>query len=51
MTSNRAYRKGMTPEEACKELKCNKGQQHDPELINIFLKLRGYEETTDSMDV
>ncbi|MBI4778268.1 HD domain-containing protein [Candidatus Desantisbacteria bacterium] len=44
MTSDRAYRKGMSQQEACKELKRNAGSQHDPEIIEAFLRLRGYEE-------
>ncbi len=44
MTSNRAYRKAMSPEAACRELRRNEGQQHDPEIVKSFLKLKGYEE-------
>ncbi|MDI6782146.1 MAG: HD domain-containing protein, partial [bacterium] len=44
MTSDRAYRKAMSPEAACMELRRNEGQQHDPEIVKSFLKLKGYEE-------
>jgi len=37
MTSNRPYRKSLSPEEARDELKSCSGKQFDPELIRIFL--------------
>lgn len=40
MTSDRAYRKGMSNRDACMELKAHAGQQHDPEIVNVFLKLK-----------
>lgn len=36
MTSDRPYRKGMTSEEACDELKRCAGDQFDPEVVRIF---------------
>lgn len=40
MTSDRAYRKGMSNEEACQELEKYMGKQHDPELVKKFIELR-----------
>ncbi|MEW6606848.1 MAG: HD domain-containing phosphohydrolase [bacterium] len=40
MTSERPYRKEMTPDEAIKELKDNSGTQFDPEVVEKFLIVR-----------
>ncbi|MBI4777918.1 HD domain-containing protein [Candidatus Desantisbacteria bacterium] len=40
MTSDRAYRKGMSNSDACMELKSNAGCQHDPKIVKVFLKLK-----------
>ena len=39
MVNNRAYRKGMTPEAAMKELETQAGRQFDPWLTERFLKV------------
>ena len=39
MTSNRAYRKAKTPEEALETLKSFAGTQFDPKLVEEFEKL------------
>ncbi|MBI4777423.1 HD-GYP domain-containing protein [Candidatus Desantisbacteria bacterium] len=41
MTSDRAYRKGMSNSDACMELKVNAGLQHDPKIVEVFLRLKG----------
>ncbi|MGM0436963.1 MAG: HD domain-containing phosphohydrolase [Bacillota bacterium] len=38
MTTDRAYRKALSKEEAIKELKDNKGKQFDPKIVDAFLK-------------
>lgn len=38
MTADRAYRKGLAPEVAYKELKDFAGRQFDPRLVKIFLE-------------
>jgi HD-GYP domain-containing protein (c-di-GMP phosphodiesterase class II) len=40
MTSDRAYRKGMSNSAACTELKANAGLQHDPKIVEVFLRLK-----------
>lgn len=37
MTTGRAYRPGMTPDEAIRELKAHAGSQFDPAVIDAFL--------------
>lgn len=44
MTANRPYRKGMSVEDAIKEIERCKGTQFDPELADIFIKYSLYEE-------
>lgn len=39
MTSSRAYRKGLAPEVAYKELQDFAGRQFDPRLVDIFLEI------------
>lgn len=39
MTNDRPYRRKMTPQEACAELKRCAGTQFDPRLVNEFLKV------------
>ena len=39
MTSDRAYHKAMSEDEALIELKRNSGTQFDPDLVDIFLKI------------
>lgn len=39
MTSTRAYRKGLPPEVAYKELKEFAGRQFDPKLVDVFLSV------------
>ncbi|MBI1886417.1 MAG: HD-GYP domain-containing protein [Chloroflexi bacterium] len=39
MTSDRPYRKAMSPEEAVEELKRNAGTQFDPDAVAAFLKV------------
>lgn len=41
MTSDRPYRKGMTPEEALAELKRNSGTQFDPVVVAAFIRVYG----------
>ena len=41
MTSDRPYRKGMTPEEALGILKANAGTQFDPDVVAAFVRLHG----------
>jgi putative nucleotidyltransferase with HDIG domain len=36
MTSDRPYRKGMTPREAAEEIVKNSGKQFDPEVVDAF---------------
>ncbi|HKL75397.1 MAG TPA: HD-GYP domain-containing protein [Halanaerobiales bacterium] len=38
MTTDRAYRKALSDKEAIEELKNNKGEQFDPQIVNAFLK-------------
>ncbi|MGV8905448.1 MAG: HD domain-containing phosphohydrolase [Acetobacterium sp.] len=38
MTSDRSYRKGLSKEEAIKEIKLNSGTQFDPEIVKVFLE-------------
>lgn len=37
MTSNRPYRKALSPEKAREQLALNKGKQFDPEIVDLFL--------------
>ncbi len=39
MTSDRAYRKGISPKEAVKEIERNKGKQFDPDIVEVFLRV------------
>jgi HD-GYP domain-containing protein (c-di-GMP phosphodiesterase class II) len=39
MTSDRPYRKGMTPDEAVAILKANAGTQFDPDVVAAFVRL------------
>jgi putative nucleotidyltransferase with HDIG domain len=39
MTSDRPYRKGMTPEQAVAILKANAGTQFDPDVVAAFVRL------------
>jgi len=39
MTSNRPYRKAMTPAEALAEIEANAGKQFDPELVEAFVRM------------
>ena len=39
MTSDRAYRKGMSLEAAVEQLRVNAGTQFDPDLANLFISL------------
>ena len=39
MTSNRHYRKAMTPKEARAQLETGKGTQFDPKILDIFFEL------------
>ncbi len=41
MISDRAYRKGMSNSDACMELRFNAGCQHDPAIVEVFLRLKG----------
>jgi response regulator RpfG family c-di-GMP phosphodiesterase len=38
MTSDRSYRKAMTPDKAKSQLLSNRGSQFDPEIVDTFLK-------------
>ncbi len=38
MTSDRPWRKALSPEEAFKELRRNSGPQFDPELVELFIQ-------------
>jgi len=42
MTNDRPYRKALGFEEALEEIKKNSGKQFDPEIADIFIKLRVY---------
>ena len=42
MTNDRPYRKALSFEEALEEIKKNSGTQFDPEIADIFIKLRVY---------
>jgi putative nucleotidyltransferase with HDIG domain len=42
MTNDRPYRKALSFEEALEEIKKNSGTQFDPEITDIFIKLRVY---------
>ena len=44
MTADRPYRKGMSIDQAIEELKRCSGGQFDPELVQVFLKNKLYEE-------
>jgi hypothetical protein len=39
MTSNRSYRKGLPHEVAVEEIKNCSGQQFDPQMVEIFMKV------------
>jgi HD-GYP domain-containing protein (c-di-GMP phosphodiesterase class II) len=39
MTSNRPYRKALSPEKAMREIIDNAGRQHDPVLVRHFVEL------------
>jgi len=39
MRSDRAYRKGLTIDEAVEEIKINKGKQFSPKIVNVFLRM------------
>lgn len=39
MTSDRAYRKGMTIEEAVNEILRHKGTQFHPEIVDVFISI------------
>ena len=41
MTDDRAYRRGLAPEQAFEELKRGAGTQFDPKVVEEFLKLEG----------
>ncbi len=40
MTSDRAYRKGISSEEARQELRRHEGTQFDPQVVAAFLALK-----------
>jgi HD-GYP domain-containing protein (c-di-GMP phosphodiesterase class II) len=39
MTTDRPYRKRMSPEEACRRIRESRGSQFDPEIADLFLML------------
>ena len=39
LTSDRAYRKGLKPADACEEIKRNSGTQFDPKVVEAFLRV------------
>ena len=39
MTSDRAYRHGMTTKEAIEEIKINRGKQFDPDISGVFIDI------------
>ena len=39
ITSDRPYRKGLSVEEACREILSNQGTQFDPEVVKAFLRV------------
>jgi HD-GYP domain-containing protein (c-di-GMP phosphodiesterase class II) len=49
MTSSRAYRKGLAPEIAYKELKDFAGRQFDPKLVEIFLSIHPQWKESDNV--
>jgi HD-GYP domain-containing protein (c-di-GMP phosphodiesterase class II) len=40
MTTDRPYRKRLSPEEACRRLRAGAATQFDPQVVDVFLKLR-----------
>ncbi len=51
MTSDRPYRKGMPKKKVLNILKQNSGKQFDPQVIDIFLKMRAVEELAKPDDL
>ena len=43
MTSDRAYRKALSREEAVAELKKHRGTQFNPEVVDAFLEILGHD--------
>jgi len=41
MTTDRPYRKQLPVEEACRRLREGSGSQFDPQVVEVFLALRG----------
>lgn len=39
MTSNRPYRRALTPENARAQLQASRGSQFDPEMVDLFIKV------------
>ncbi len=48
MTSDRPYRKSLTPEEACNILSTGSGTEFDPRLVKIFLSILQRENKTNA---
>lgn len=44
MTSDRPYRRALSDADACRILSRNAGRQFDPDIVEIFLRVVGYEE-------
>jgi HD-GYP domain-containing protein (c-di-GMP phosphodiesterase class II) len=51
MTSDRPYRKGMSPQEAVDELRACSGRQFDPALVEVFIATLNIVTTGNGQDV